>query len=114
MQRNDQVLFILLEEESSQWHDCRKLYKEHDLLNRKVSTYKQLYIINWTSIKSIRTFYSKSTEELQNKLFNNDKSIENNKYISELKIIELIKDANSCSIAGLMERILILKILKMW
>ena len=106
-------LSILLKEELFQCPDCQKFYKEHDRLIREFPTFKEQQELNWTSIQSFRTLCSKVTEELQNQLSDKDtkdKSVENNKYISDIEITDVIDELENVnaylySIEALMERI---------
>ena len=57
-------------------------------------TFKDQQEINWASIQSFRTLCSKVTEELQEQLSNKDikdKSVENNKHISDTEITDTIR-----------------------
>ena len=88
-------LFIFLKEELFQCPDCQKFYKDHDCLIREFPTFKQQKELNWASLQSFRTLCSKVTEELQNQLSHKDikdKSVKNNKYISEIDITNAIKE----------------------
>ena len=94
MQWYELVLFILLKEESSQWHICQKFYKEHDRFIREFPTFKQQQELNWASIQSFRTLCSKVTEVLHNQLSDKDfknKSVENNNNIFDIEIIDAIE-----------------------
>ena len=81
-----------MKEEPCQCPDCKRFYKAHDRLIREYPTFKQQQELNWASIQSFRTLCNKVTEELQNKLSdknNKDKSVENNKHISDKDITDI-------------------------
>tara|TARA_Y100000739_G_scaffold76106_1_gene64357 strand:+ start:127 stop:582 length:456 start_codon:yes stop_codon:yes gene_type:complete len=109
-----------LKEEPCQCPDCQKFYKEHDRLIREFPTFKQQQELNWASIQSFRTICSKVSEELQNQLSDKDtkdKSVENNKYISDIEITHVIDELENVnaylySIEALMERIFDVKFSK--
>ena len=109
-----------MKEEPCQCPDCQKFYKEHDRLIREFPTFKQQQELNWASIQSFRTICSKVSEELQNQLSDKDtkdKSVENNKYISDIEITDVIDELENVnaylySIEALMERIFDVKFSK--
>ncbi len=109
-----------MKEEPCQCPDCQKFYKEHDRLIREFPTFKQQQELNWASIQSFRTICSKVSEELQNQLSDKDtkdKSVENNKYISDIEITHVIDELENVnaylySIEALMERIFDVKFSK--
>ena len=90
-----------MKEEPCQCPDCQRFYKEHDRLIREFPTFKQQQELNWASIQSFRTLCSKVTEELQEQFANKDikdKSVEDNKHISNIEItyaIEELADVNA-------------------
>ena len=107
-----------MKEEPCQCADCQRFYKEHDRLIREFPTFKHQQELNWASIQSFRTLCSKVTEELQKQLSDNDikeKSVENNKHISETEITEALEELDNVnaylySIEALMERIFDIKV----
>ena len=109
-----------MQEEPCQCPDCQKFYKEHDRLIREFPTFKEQQELNWASIQSFRTLCSKVTEELQEHLSNKDikdKSVENNKHISDIESTDAIEELENVnaylySIEALMERILDIKVSK--
>lgn len=109
-----------MQEEPCQCPDCQKFYKEHDRLIREFPTFKEQQELNWASIQSFRTLCSKVTEELQEHLSNKDikdKSVENNKHISDIEITDAIEELENVnaylySIEALMERIFDIKVSK--
>lgn len=109
-----------MKEEPCQCPDCQKFYKEHDRLIREFPTFKQQKELNWATIQSFRTLCSKVTEELNNQLsdkYIKDKSVENNKYISDIEITDAIKELENVnaylySIEALMEKIFDVKVSK--
>ena len=109
-----------MKEEPCQCPDCQKFYKEHDRLIREFPTFKQQQELNWASIQSFRTLCCKVTEELQNQLSdkdNKDKSVENNKHISDIEITDAIEEFENVnaylySIEALIEKIFDIKVAK--
>ena len=109
-----------MQEEPCQCPDCQKFYKEHDRLIREFPTFKEQQELNWASIQSFRTLCSKVIEELQEHLSNKDikdKSVENNKHISDIEITDAIEELENVnaylySIGALMERIFDIKVSK--
>ena len=109
-----------MQEEPCQCPDCQKFYKEHDRLIREFPTFKEQQELNWASIQSFRTLCSKVTEELQEHLSNKDikdKSVENNKHISDIESTDAIEELENVnaylySIEALMERIFDIKVSK--
>ena len=107
-----------MKEEPCQCPDCQWFYKEHDRLIRESPTFKQQQELNWASIQSFRTLCSKVTEELQKQLsvkHIKDNSVENNKYISDIEITDVINELENVnaylySIEALMERIFDIKV----
>ena len=107
-----------MKEEPCQCPDCQWFYKEHDRLIRESPTFKQQQELNWASIQSFRTLCSKVTEELQKQLSDKhikDYSVENNKYISDIEITDVINELENVnaylySIEALMERIFDIKV----
>ncbi len=108
--------------EPCQCLDFRKLYKEYHGLIQEFPTFKDQQEINWTSIQSSRTLCSKVTEELQEELSKKDikdKSVENNKHISDIEITDAIEEFENVnaylySIETLMERIFEIKVPKIY
>ena len=109
-----------MQEEPCQCPDCQKFYKEHDRLIREFPTFKEQQELNWASIQSFRTLCSKVTEELQEHLSNKDikdKSVENNKHISDIESTDAIEELENVnaylySIEALMEKIFDIKVSK--
>ena len=107
-----------MKEEPCQCPDCQRFYKEHDRLIREFPTFKQQQELNWASIQSFRTLCSKVTKELQKQLsvkYIKDNSVENNKYISDIEITDVINELENVnaylySIEALMERIFDIKV----
>ena len=107
-----------MKEEPCQCPDCQKFYKEHDRLIREFPTFKDQQEINWASIQSFRTLCSKVTEELQEQLSNKDikdKSVENNKHISDIETTDAIEELENenaylYSIEAFIERIFEIKV----
>ena len=100
----------------------RNFIKVHDRLIREFPTFRQQQELNWASIQSFRTLCSKVTEELHNQLSDKDiknKSVENNQHISDIEIKDAIEELENLNtfpyyIEALIERILDIKLLKMW
>ena len=94
-------LLILMLWEQKQCNVFQKFYKEHNRLIREFPTFKDQQKKNWASIQSFRTLCSKVTEELQEQFANKDikdKSVEDNKHISNIEItyaIEELADVNA-------------------
>ena len=111
-----------MKEELCQCTDFQKFYVEHDRFIREFPTFKQQQELNWASIQSFRTLCSKVTEELHNQLSDKDiknKSVENNQHISDIEIKDAIEELENLNtfpyyIEALIERILDIKLLKMW
>ena len=111
-----------MKEELCQCTDFQKFYIEHDRFIREFPTFKQQQELNWASIQSFRTLCSKVTEELHNQLSDKDiknKSVENNQHISDIEIKDAIEELENLNtfpyyIEALIERILDIKLLKMW
>ena len=111
-----------MKEEPCQCTNFQKFYKEHDRFIREFPTFKQQQELNWASIQSFRTLCSKVTEELHNQLSDKDiknKSVENNQHISDIEIKDAIEELENLNtftyyIEALIERILDIKLLKMW
>ena len=107
-----------MKEEPCQCPDCQRFYKEHDRLIREFPTFKQQQELNWAYIQSFRTLCSKVAEVLDNQFSDKDfrnKSIENNKHISDIEITDAIEEFENVnaylySIEALMERILDIKV----
>ena len=111
-----------MKEKLCQCTDFQKFYIEHDRFIREFPTFKQQQELNWASIQSFRTLCSKVTEELHNQLSDKDiknKSVENNQHISDIEIKDAIEELENLNtfpyyIEALIERILDIKLLKMW
>ena len=111
-----------MKEEPCQCPDCQNFYKEHDRLIGEFPTFKQQQELNWASVQSFRTLCSKVIEELHNQLSDKDiknKSVENNQHISDIEIKDAIEELENLNtfpyyIEALIERILDIKLLKMW
>ena len=80
--------------ERCQCTDCQNL--EQTLhLNREFPTFKQHQEFNLTTIQSLWSICSKVSEEQQNQWsFKGikDKSVENNKYITDTEFFDILKD----------------------
>ena len=95
MQWYELELYILLKEELCQCPDCQKFYKEHDRFILEFPNFKQQQELNWASIQSFLTLCSKVTEILNHQLSDKDlknKSVENNKHISDIEITDAIEE----------------------
>ena len=105
-------------EEPCQCSDCQRFYKEHDRLIREFPTFKQQQELNWASIQSFRTLFTKVTDELQKELSereSNEDISPGDKHISDAEITEALDELESVnaylySIEALMERIFDTKI----
>ena len=84
-----------MKEELFQYPDSHRFIKEHDRFIREFPTFKQQQELNWASIQSFRTLCNKAREEFHNQLSDKDiknKSVENNKHIIDIEIIDAIQE----------------------
>ena len=113
-------MLIVLSDQPCQCPDCQRFYKEHDRLIRQFPTFKQQQELNWASIQSFRTLFSKVTNELQRQLSerqSHEDVCSEEKHFSEVEITEALDELESVnaylySIEALMERIFDTKISK--
>ena len=109
-----------MKEELCQCPDYQKFYQSTLSFYSKFPTFKQQQELNWASVHSFSTLFSKGTEVLHNQLSDKDfknKSVENNKYIFDIEItdeIEELENVNAYlySMEALIEKIFDIKVAK--